>query len=304
MRPLSGHLGPVTALAFAPGGRLLASAGWDGSVRLWDVATATQTDHFQGPHSHARCLSLSPDGRRLYAGYRRDPTVVSGNALVLGIDPATGRFAPSRQFWTADPSVVNAVAAVPGNRGVVVGGAFGCIVFNDPDQRGQVVETNRKGVAAVAASADGALLATLSSPGDLIVWDAVTHRQVNRMYWWATPGRALAFAPRGSLLAAGAGNTVLFWDPMSPVPARRRDAHADEVLAVAFNPAGTIAASADRDGLVVWHDAVSGDETGRFDWQLGSVFSVAFAPDGLTAAAGGEQGDILLWDVDVGGTGW
>jgi hypothetical protein len=27
--------------------------------------------------------------------------------------------------------------------------------------------------------------------------------------------------------------------------------------------------------------------------------SIAFAPDGLTAAAGGEQGQLVLFDVDV-----
>jgi hypothetical protein len=36
-----------------------------------------------------------------------------------------------------------------------------------------------------------------------------------------------------------------------------------------------------------------------FNWQVGRVNSVALSPEGMTAAAGGQDGNIVVWDLDL-----
>lgn len=57
---LAGHQGRVMALAFSPTGNVLASSGWEGITRLWDVWSGRALVSGAG-----RMLSFSPDGRRL-----------------------------------------------------------------------------------------------------------------------------------------------------------------------------------------------------------------------------------------------
>jgi eukaryotic-like serine/threonine-protein kinase len=59
---LEGHLGDVTALRCSPDGTLLASDSWDGTLRLWDLASLKNVMTVSaGPEG----IEFAPDGRRL-----------------------------------------------------------------------------------------------------------------------------------------------------------------------------------------------------------------------------------------------
>ncbi|KAH7344776.1 quinon protein alcohol dehydrogenase-like superfamily [Rhizoctonia solani] len=64
---LTGHEGPISALAFSPTGSQLASASWDKSVRIWEVfGRSRAVEPFQ-LGSEALAVAFRPDGRELVA---------------------------------------------------------------------------------------------------------------------------------------------------------------------------------------------------------------------------------------------
>src|SRR5207302_138837 len=112
------------AVAFAPNGKV-ATAGADGTVRIWDPSTGVQLHKLQQP-GKAVGVAFSPDGKSLAA-----TSAGLGGTLVLW-DVATGK-----ELWRSWQKMLagSAVAFSPDGKVVVAGFADALFAFQSSSGR-------------------------------------------------------------------------------------------------------------------------------------------------------------------------
>jgi WD40 repeat protein/DNA-binding SARP family transcriptional activator len=303
---LEGHQGWVTGVCplTLAGQQLLASAGTDGTVRIWDPQTGEQRTMIEGHHSGANSVCpVTVTGQQLLAS-------ASGDGTIRIWDPQTGR---QRTMMEGDGGVLWSVCpvTVAGKQLLASASEDGAVRIWDPQtgQQRATLEGHLGGVWSVcpATVAGEELLASAGRDGTVRIWDPQTGQQratldghqseVNGVCPVTVAGKQL-------LASAGSDRTVRIWDPETGQARALLEGHQDGVWAVCpVTVAGKqLLASAGSDGTVRIWDPQTGQEhitlAGHQDW-VGAVCPVTVAGKELLAS-GGDGGTVRIWDPETG----
>jgi cytochrome c len=203
VRVLEGHSEPVVALALSPDGKLLASAAWDGTARVWDLATATARV-LEGHRGNVNGVAFRSDGMVATAGF--DGT--------LRLWPEQGPPVLLAEFGFP----LNALAALPDGR-LALGDVRGLLRLVSPDGAVREVQAGTRPIVALAASPDGAVLAAASLGGSVTLWEAASLRLRHTLEGPGLPVWSAVFASDGrSLWTGGTDRRVRRWNAATGRP--------------------------------------------------------------------------------------
>jgi WD40 repeat protein len=301
-------LNHIAAIHYLPGGKTLLSAGGDGTVKLWDVASgkALKTFSHQGP---VRCLSVSPDGKSFVSAratfHRRlGKKVPPGPAHeVRWWDIQSGE---SRVILARDDNSVTSLATSPDGKRLAAAGANGTIETWDlAGMKPTALFNDHKGSVQVVFAPDGKLLASASEDGTVKLWDLAANKLQSTLRTDLGSARAVAFSPDGKLLAFSQPNSdkrsrVTVVDIATGKVRCVLPAGTGDVRAILFSPDGTLIAFIDHKTFLLF--LMSGARPTKLADRRPEESVVggghAFSPDGKTWVTASHDGVLRLWDVE------
>jgi len=282
----------ILSVAFSPDGKLLATAGDGGEIRLWQVADMKPLLTFKGHIHWVLSVAFSPDGRTLASG--------SDDRTVKLWDIHTGQCLKTFQGHTG---WVWSVAFSPDGQTLVSASDDRSVKLWDV-HTGQYLKTfqgHTSLVRSVSFSPDGQTLATGSNDCTVRLWDISTGKPLLTLQEHTAWVQSVAFSPNGQILASGSDDcTVRVWDVSTGQSLRILQGHAHLVQSIAFSPDGRTLASSSHDQMVKLWDTTTGRCLKTLQGHTSQVWSVAFSPDGCTLVSGSDDRTVKLWDVYTG----
>ena len=241
--PLEGHTKWVTSMAFSPDGTILASASWDGKVKLRDVkkrktiVTLTNIYPAYGLEHAGHTLAFSPDGTILASAAWSvllwdvaTKKKITNFSSFHSLSPSMA-FSPDGQLlavlstenaWLHDVETFRELARI-----VVPSSNFTFVVF----------------------SPDGTL-ALSSWHGMVQLWDIETKDTIAMLEGHVGKVNSMSFSPDGTILASSSGEEIKLWDVATEKKIATLRGHESRIQYIAFSPDGTTLASGGGDGTV------------------------------------------------------
>jgi len=284
------HTEEAASVAFSPDGKTLASACFDGTIKLWDVATCKEQAALKGHTEAILSMAFSPDGKTLASG--------SDDKTVNLWDVTTGKVRATLKGHT---EAVISVAFNPDSSSLASASSDKTIILWDVTSG--KARTTLKGhvgvVWTVAFSPDGKTLASGSEDKTIKLWDMTTGNERVTLQGHMDVVWSVAFSPDGKTLAsAGKDMNVRLWD----VATGRERVSLKGGGPVAFSPDGKMLVS----GTDLWEVATrKSRDTLRVHNE--EIISMAFSPDGKMLASASmvkpfrdntaRDKSVMLWDV-------
>jgi WD40 repeat protein len=265
---LTSHTEAVRAIAISPDSRILASASFDKTIKIWNLKTGEAIGSLTG-RPKLNAIAISPDGQMIIGG-GDDSTIKIWNLATAESTALTGH-----SDW------IRCIAISPDGQTLASGSRDETIkIWNLQTRSVLRTLTGHDGtVLAIAISPDRQTLASGSADKTIKLWNLQTGQLLHTLTQHSDLIWSVTISPDGQTLASGSrDNTIKLWNMNTGELQNIFVGHSEGVWSVTISPDGQTLASGSGDKTIKLWKLVTGELLCTLTEHSNEVYGVAFSP--------------------------
>jgi hypothetical protein len=285
----SGHTDRVMAAVFLKKGRLIATTGYDNTIRIWSTESGKETQRLEHALASGWALAVSP----------RSGLIASGAGMIGLWD--TQKCTLLRD-WQVPHPVICGLAFSPDEKLLasvttqeivdIWEVATAKHVRELPQQERNLLPVP------VTFSPDGLTVASAGTDGKIRAWDIANGKQSLEVAAHNRRILALSYSPEGNVLASGSvDGFVRMWDVKTGNRGKSIEPHNGSINCIAYSNDGRMIAVGTSENTVSLWEVATGYLRRTFIGHQAPVNCVAFSPTGTVLASGSDDHTALIWNL-------
>ena len=289
---LRGHTDKVTSISLSPDGHLIASASFDGTIRLWDTTTGKTMKELRIKKMPLFAVSFSPDGQCIAYSYAANE---DSSIYIWNLNSNCLQY-----VLKGHESVIRSISFSHDGSSLVTASNDGTVRIWDISH-GECRKTLRddgKFMLSAVFSPDDNCIAAASYDNYVRIWSAVSGKLICKLEGHTDIVTNVSFSPDGRMLASGSeDNTICIWDTNTWECKMVLKGHNRFVLSTAFSPDSQFFVSGSLDGTIRFWEMEEGQCLCALKGHTDRVNTVLFNPGGQLVISSSDDATIRIWEL-------
>ena len=250
IRTIAGHKDGVSQIKYSPDGKLIASASWDKTIKLWNAETGSLITTLTGHKNGINTIAFSPDGQTLISG-GEDKTIkiwdLANNPKLI-------------KTLKGHTDSIKTVTVSSDGKLIASAGYDNTIkLWNKTGKLLQTINAHNLAITSLQFTPDSQTLASASSDNTIKLWSIQNSGKTSKLLHTLTGHQdsvtTINFNADGTVLASGSGDrNIKLWDTQTGELIKNLHGHTSQINSLAFSSDDQfIISGEEQQGLFWWN---------------------------------------------------